>query len=452
MSFEIDNQTLDDLNIFPDKKNDNSIFDIFKNTKTIGGQNSLLGMMKQPTNDFDLLSSRIETIRYIQDNKIPFIFTERELDFIEHYINYNVPPLKKGWFYALSDWITNSIQPKNEYYVITRGIEYLKQFLIQLKIYIESMQKTNCPISFQKFISEANTFLDKDFFQQFISDNKKYKKLKFINYCDFTIRNFEKDNVLKLINLIYHIDALLTIANAGKANNFCLPSYQQTNSDLISIENIYHPFVNKPITNNIQLAQNTNMCFLTGANMAGKSTFLKSVGLCCYLAHIGFPVPASKMETSIFNGLITTINLADDVSKGYSHFYSEVKRVKNTALKIKEKKKVLVIFDELFRGTNVKDAYDASLMITSAFSNITQCAFFISTHIVEIADELKKNSNIIYKYFESDVIGETPIYSYKLLNGVSEERHGLRIVKNEKIVEILDELIDENKVQITGKN
>jgi len=172
--------------------------------------------------------------------------------------------------------------------------------------------------------------------------------------------------------------------------------------------------------------------------MAGKSTFLKSVGLCCYLAHLGFPVPASKMETSVFSGLITTINLSDDVTKGYSHFYSEVKRVKNTALSIKEKKKILAIFDELFRGTNVKDAYDASLMITSAFAKIKQCAFFISTHIVEIAEELKNEGNIVFKYFESDVVNETPIYSYKLVNGVSAERHGLRIVKNEKIVEILE--------------
>ena len=169
MSFDIDNQTLDDLNIFPDKKNDNSIFDIFKNTKTTGGQNSLLEMMKHPTNDFDILSSRIETIKYIQDNKIPFNFTENELDFIEHYINYNVPPLKKGWFYVLSDWLTNSIQPNNEYYVITKGIEYLKQFLTQLKIYIESLPKTNRPLFFQNLINEVNTLLYKDFFQQFVS-------------------------------------------------------------------------------------------------------------------------------------------------------------------------------------------------------------------------------------------------------------------------------------------
>jgi DNA mismatch repair ATPase MutS len=213
---------------------------------------------------------------------------------------------------------------------------------------------------------------------------------------------------------------------------------------LLKIDDLFHPFIKEPVKNNIHLEQDKNMCFLTGANMAGKSTFLKSIGLCCYMAHLGFPVPAAKMETNVFNGLITTINISDDVTKGYSHFYSEVKRVKNTALKIQEKKKVLVIFDELFRGTNVKDAFDASSMIISAFADISQCAFFISTHIVEIAQELKIKPNIVYKFFNSRLDNEIPVYNYKLNDGISEERHGLQIVKNEGIVEILKQVVQDN--------
>ncbi|MBK6527650.1 MAG: hypothetical protein IPG07_20145 [Crocinitomicaceae bacterium] len=68
------------------------------------------------------------------------------------------------------------------------------------------------------------------------------------------------------------------------------------------------------------------MIFLTGANMAGKSTLLKSLGLSIYLAHIGFPVPAKKFQTTLYNGIITTINLPDNINKGYSHFYHEVIR------------------------------------------------------------------------------------------------------------------------------
>lgn len=104
--------------------------------------------------------------------------------------------------------------------------------------------------------------------------------------------------------------------------------------------------------------------------MSGKSTFLKTIGLHIYLAHLGFPVPAKKLKISIFDGLFTTINLADNLNLGYSHFYSEVKKVKDIVLKINSKKNLIVIFDELFRGTNVKDAYDASLIIISTLAKI----------------------------------------------------------------------------------
>lgn len=115
--------------------------------------------------------------------------------------------------------------------------------------------------------------------------------------------------------------------------------------------------------------------------MAGKSTFLKSIGLSVFISHLGFPVPATKMTTSIYNGIVSTINLSDNLNKGLSHFYSEVKRVKETALKLKESKKLLVIFDELFRGTNVKDASDASLLIIAAFSKIKKSTFLVQ-HIL----------------------------------------------------------------------
>ncbi len=82
---------------------------------------------------------------------------------------------------------------------------------------------------------------------------------------------------------------------------------------------------------------------------------------------------------------------------GYSHFYSEVKRVKEMALKLREKKKLFVICDELFRGTNVKDAFDASLLVIQSFAKISNSTFFISTHITEVAEKVSKLSNIQFQ-------------------------------------------------------
>ena len=172
--------------------------------------------------------------------------------------------------------------------------------------------------------------------------------------------------------------------------------------------------------------------------MAGKSTFLKAAGLSVYLSQLGFPVSARYMEISIFDGLITTINIDDNIEQGHSHFYSEVLRVKHVAEKISQSKKIFVIFDELFRGTNVKDAYDASLAIISAFAKVRKCSFMVSTHIVEVANDLKGIDNIDFRYMETVFDKGNPTYTYKLKEGITEERLGMWIVKNEGIVEIIE--------------
>jgi len=175
--------------------------------------------------------------------------------------------------------------------------------------------------------------------------------------------------------------------------------------------------------------------------MSGKSTFLKTMGLMIYLSHIGFPVPAKHFKTSVFDGLFTTINLTDSLNLGYSHFYSEVKRVKDIVIKINTKQNLFIIFDELFRGTNVKDAYDASLMIISALAKITDNLFFISTHILEVAETIDNKDSIMFRCFESELKDQQPIYDYKIKDGISSERIGLLIIKNESIPEILDEIV-----------
>lgn len=88
----------------------------------------------------------------------------------------------------------------------------------------------------------------------------------------------------------------------------------------------------------VEITETDGLRFLTGPNMAGKSTFLKSVGLSIFISHLGFPVPAEKMSTSIYDGIMTAINISDSMSQGYSHFYSEVRRVKEVALKLKRGK------------------------------------------------------------------------------------------------------------------
>lgn len=172
--------------------------------------------------------------------------------------------------------------------------------------------------------------------------------------------------------------------------------------------------------------------------MAGKSTYMKAAGVAIYLAHVGFPIPATYMKLSLFHGIFTTINLPDRLDIGYSHYYNEVRRIKQIAEKISELHEVVVIFDELFRGTNVKDAYDASLAVVKALATLHTSIFIISTHLLEVANQLRECKEIDFHCFgiTKTKDGECH-YTYSLQPGISEERLGMEILNRERVIETI---------------
>lgn len=174
--------------------------------------------------------------------------------------------------------------------------------------------------------------------------------------------------------------------------------------------------------------------------MAGKSTLIKAVGSAVFLAHIGMGVPAAKMKLTLFDGLLSNINVVDNIAKGESFFFNEVQRIKNTIEKINNGKKWLVLIDELFKGTNVQDAMKCSLTVIKGLIKMKNSLFILSTHLYEIGDELKNYPTISFRYFETNVKDEELEFSYQLKEGISNDRIGYVILKREKVVEMLEKL------------
>jgi DNA mismatch repair ATPase MutS len=228
------------------------------------------------------------------------------------------------------------------------------------------------------------------------------------------------------------------VAQASKEQGFSFAQIEEEEENIIEMQGVYHPLVPHAIPNDITITEKNNMVFLTGANMAGKSTFMKTFSISIYLAHMGFPVPAKSMRFSVQDGMFTTINLSDNLNLGFSHFYSEVLRVKKVAESLKTNERMIVVFDELFRGTNVKDAYDATVAIMNAFAGKRKSTFVISTHIIEAGEALKElRDNIKFLYLPTVMKGNIPAYTYQLREGITSDRHGMVIIRNEGILEIL---------------
>jgi len=190
----------------------------------------------------------------------------------------------------------------------------------------------------------------------------------------------------------------------------------------------------------VQMDRQSNFLFLTGANMAGKSTFIKAVGGAVFLAHLGMGVPAKSMQLSLFDGILSNINVVDNIVKGESYFFNEVQRIRNTLLKITDNNKWLVLIDELFKGTNVQDAMKCSSTVIKGLIKIKNSVFILSTHLYEIAEELKQYPNISFKYFETSIKDDQLEFSYQLKDGISNDRLGYLILKREKVVEMLEKL------------
>jgi DNA mismatch repair ATPase MutS len=95
------------------------------------------------------------------------------------------------------------------------------------------------------------------------------------------------------------------------------------------------------------------------------------------------------------------------------------------------------MFDELFKGTNVKDAYDGTLAVTEGFAAYTECLFIVSTHIIEVGEVLKGRDNIKFGYMPTVMEGSRPRYTYKMQEGITEDRQGMMIIRNEGILELI---------------
>ena len=169
--------------------------------------------------------------------------------------------------------------------------------------------------------------------------------------------------------------------------------------------------------------------------MSGKSTFLKSVGLCVYLGHLGVGIPAEYGAFPFFNMFSIGINHNDDLLNGYSHFMTEVKSLKSVVEKASNASHCFAIFDELFSGTNVEDATKICTTTITGLSQFKKSLFFVSTHIQDLKT-ISQNTIANY-YIDCKLINDTPTFTYKVKQGWSDIKIGQILFEKEGLNRLL---------------
>jgi len=440
MLFTTDKQTQEDLNIFG-KQGTDSILSLFNRTSTLNGARILEEMFNYPLSDAEAINKRSGAIGYLKVVQAVFPFNSELFDRAEQYLaNTDERSKLSAERPSLEKQLTSLVADDADYKQIVNGISALMEIVKVL----DSLLKNNLLQAGSPFKSDPETIsisalLTAEPVSLLLQEDSRgrFSREKLATY-DMLLRFRHRETIQRILRYIYQLDVYMTVAKVATERNFIFPKALPKGEHVIKIESFYHPQLKHAVPNTLAITPENNVVFLTGANMAGKSTFMKSLGIAMYLAHMGFPVAAKKLEFSVLDGIYTTINLPDNLGIGASHFYAEVLRIKKMARELNTGKNILVIFDELFRGTNVKDAYEATIAITSAFAGKRNSVFVISTHIIEAGEILMERcANISFKYLPTRMKGTIPEYTYTLETGITDDRHGMIIINNEGILELL---------------
>ncbi|TKC65463.1 DNA mismatch repair protein [Pedobacter hiemivivus] len=439
MPFVTDKQTLDDLNLLGKYKN-NSVINLFNLTRTAGAEHLLESMFQQPLTSVANINRRSQIFQYFQSKKLDFPFETEALSATENYLSgASASNILMAAGQNARRKLLYYMGLRVEHDLIANGLLTAIKMLASIGGFISGLLQQDSQSPFAAELQKANL----------IFNGNKLKWLESVNIagplsffqtvrCDYLLRTTLRDEIEVILELVHAMDVFIAVTDVSRAKGFSYALALPAEKDVLHIEAGFHPCLEKAVPNTADLDADNNVIFLTGANMAGKSTFMKSFGISVYLAHMGFPVPAKSMTFSVKDGIYTSINVPDDLNMGYSHFYAEVLRVKKIAEEVSAPKSLVVIFDELFKGTNVKDAYDATLAVSEVFAEHRNCFFIISTHIVEVGEVLgQRSDNIRFIYMPTEMNGKIPVYTYRAKQGISSDRHGMMIIENEKILEII---------------
>ncbi|HEV3411108.1 MAG TPA: DNA mismatch repair protein [Puia sp.] len=434
MPFAIDQQTMDDLNIFG-RDAGASVYAMFNHTFTRGGAELMESMFRYPLSDADAINTRSGMIRYFSAHP-SFPFDTEFFDVAEQYLaNTDERSKLSHGGEGIAYKFNNLIAADSGYKFVYAGVMAMLTIVRDLREFTAALASA---AAYQPELSVIVGLLADPALAALPEPNKTRLPYATVSWLDTQLRFRNREKLHLLLQYIYRLDVYISVGRIAVKRGFVFPEAMAGENNSLELEGIYHPQLTDPVPNDLRLTARGNLVFLTGANQAGKSTFMRSLGTAMYLAHMGFPVAASRMAFSVRDGMYTTINLPDDLGTGVSHFYAEVLRVKKVARELGMRKNLFVIFDELFRGTNVKDAYEATIAITAGFAQKRNSLFVISTHIVEAGEVLKDRAeNIRFIYLPTTLDKNTPVYSYRLEEGITADRHGMVIIRNEGIIELL---------------
>lgn len=437
---QADKTTLTDLSIFHHEE-EQSVFHHINFTTSVGGREWLRYLLSHPLSDLNRIKQTQQLLKLIiaQADKWPTIITNGTVMVVERFYDTGIEDIPQHPNPINS--VLYKLVNGHDYSLVKYSVTHFVDFFIGIKQLLSVLDTGFMPRILATLVEQIQLLTNRPAIHAMMQLDKKQEltQVQVLTFARY-LRHHYKAEALELVDIYSKLDAYYGMAMACKKFNFCFPEIESSDDPYIKADGLYHLLLTEPVAYNVGLNQKTNFLFLTGANMAGKSTFIKSVGVSVYLAHIGMGVPATSFHTSFFDGLLSNIQVEDNITRGESYFFNEVQRIKKTITKINDGRHWLILIDELFKGTNVQDAMKCSTAVIEGLRKMKNALFILSTHLYEIGNELKQYPNIKFNYFETHVSEGQLVFSYQLQEGISNDRLGYLILKREGVVDMLEQL------------
>ena len=231
------------------------------------------------------------------------------------------------------------------------------------------------------------------------------------------------------IDAVSHFDALVSMAT------FRYNEPDATDAELVNVDEVvyearglYHPFLGQQAVRNDFSISDQHYYIVTGANMAGKSTFLRSIGINYVLACCGMPVFADRLRVSLFS-LFSSMRTTDDLAHGISYFNAELLRLQQLIETCKQNRHTLIILDEILKGTNSLDKLNGSRLFLQSVSALPITGI-IATHDLELSKMEQEYPDSFHNYCFEIQLSDEITYTYRISEGVARNQNATYLLKN----------------------
>ena len=329
-----------------------------------------------------------------------------------------------------SDRIANSLLQYSKMLQAFETETFQSIYLNDLQAQLQSNQKTayqsvtQLANHFEKLNTIANLFV-------FIALNGTFQYHFWVFKKLLKWKENHQHNLWQFMKIIGEVEALNSLANFAYNNPEYL--YPAIKSNQIKMEDLGHPLISKDkrVKNTIDFSQK-RFVILTGSNMSGKSTFLRTVGINLVLSYAGAPIDA-KNALIYPLPLWVSMRLTDSLSDSESFFFAEVKRLKQIVTEA-EKQPVFVLLDEILKGTNSDDKKTGTVGVIEKLHNLDVTGM-IATHDLEVCKTTDNHLETMEnKCFEVEIINNELHFDYKLKNGICQNKNATFIMKKMEII------------------